>query len=241
MSEDEPVVDELLERAEYLEEQGSPLEALRLLRRALDLGNDPVVFTRIGALAIDLEQWSEAEEALHSAIGLDAEFTPAYLFLGLVYRAQGRLEEALNCLKKASRDEPTEVSFTLLGVIQADLNLTNEARESYRTAISIDPTHQEAYYNLGVSLRNDQKQEAIAVLQKAIDIDSTYALAHRELGWLFRRTDQFPEAEYHLRRAVELDSSDGWSYIYLGNLMWTSGDLTSAENAFKKAIEVWPD
>lgn len=241
MKEDDAVIDELLEKAEGLEEQGSRLEAMQLLRRALELRNDPVVLTRIGSLAIDLEQWTEAEDVLLAATKLESDFTPAYLFLGIVYRAQGRLEAALGCLEKASRDEPSEISCTLLGVIQADLELTNEARESYRRAISIDPAHLEAYYNLAVSLRFDQKQEAIALLQKAIDIDPTYALAHRELGWLFRRTDQFPDAEYHLRRAIELDSSDGWAYIYLGNLMWTSGDLTSAEKAFTKSIEVWPD
>ena len=239
MDEDQPVVDDLLLKADCLIEQGLLSEAMQLLRYALELRDDPIVLTRIGSLAIDLKRWDEAADALLSAIKLGSD--EAYLYLGIVYRAQGRLHDALECLKKATRDEASEVTFTLLGVIQADLDLTNEARESFRRAISINSGHEEAYYNLAVSLRNDQKEEAIALLQKAIDIDSTHALAHRELGWLFRRTNQFPEAEYHLRRAIELDSSDGWTYVYLANLMWASEDFTSAEAAFTKAIEVWPD
>ncbi len=159
----------------------------------------------------------------------------------LVYRAQGRLETALSCLESASRDEPSAATFTILGVVQTDLELTSEAKESFRRAILLDPAYQEAYYNLATILRADDKQGAIALLQRAIDINSTYALAHRELGWLLRSTGRFPDAEYHLRRAIELDNSDGWAHIYFGNLMWASGDLTSAENAFTKAIEVWPN
>ena len=241
MNRDQSDIDGLLEKAAYLEERGLSSEAMQVLRRALELRTDPVVLTRIGALALHLGQWSEAEQALLSAIRLDPETTYAYLYLGLVYRAACRLEDALGCFEQASRIELSAVTFTILGVTQTDLDLTNEARESYRKALSIDPTHLEAYFNLAVSLRFDQKQEAIILLQKAIDIDPTYAAAHRELGWLFRRTDQFPEAEYHLRRATELDSSDGWAYIYLGNLMWTSGNVGSAEKAFKMSIEVWPD
>lgn len=239
MDEDQPVIDDLLAKAECLKEQGSLSEAMQLFQCALKLRDDPIVLTRIGSLAIDLKRWDEAEDALLSAIRLGSD--EAYPYLGIVYRAQGRLQDALECLKKATRDEASEVTFTLLGVIQAELDLTNEARESFRRAISLNSGHEEAYYNLAVSLRNDQKEGAIALLQKAIDINSTHALAHRELGWLFRRTNQFPEAEYHLRRAIELDSSDGWSYVYLANLMWESKDFTSAEVAFTKAIDVWPD
>ena len=240
MEDDKPDVDELLERATKLDEQGSPLKAMLLLRRALEVRTDPVVLTRIGSLAIDLERWNEAEVALLAAIGLDSDFIPAYFYLGLAYRAQGRDEAALSCLERASLAEPSEYNFTILGVIQDELDLAPQARESYRRAIAIDPSHIEAYYNLGVSLRNDQKPEAIEMLQKAIEIDSAYAPAHRELGWLLRRTHQLPEAEYHLRRAIELDRSDGWAYIYLGNLMWELRDLPFAEKAFTKAIEVWP-
>jgi protein O-GlcNAc transferase len=241
MKEQDAFIDQLLEQAANLEEQGSRLEAMQLLRRALEVRNDPVVLTRIGSLAIDLEQWSEAEDSLLAATKFESNFTPAYFYLGLVYRVQGRLEAAISCLDKASREEPTAANFTVLGVIQSEFGLTNEAISSFRRAISLDPAHQEAYYNLATILRPDDKEEAIGFLQRAIDIDPTYALAHRELGWLLRRIDRFPQAEYHLRRAIELDGSDGWAHIYLGNLMWTSGDLAGAENAFRKAIEVWPD
>jgi tetratricopeptide (TPR) repeat protein len=241
MNEEEEKVNELLQRAEHFEAQGSLGKAIEILRQSLEYRKDPIVLTRIASLAIDLEVWNEAEDALMSAVRLDPGFTSAYFYLGLVYRAQDRLDSALACLEKVSREEPSSYSFTVLGVLQNELGLTAEAQHSFRRAISIDPSDVEALYNLATTLTNDDEEEAIRLFQEAIDINATYSLAHRELGWLLRRINQFPEAEYHLRRAAELDSSDGWTYIYLGNLKWAAGDLFSAEQAFKKAIEVWPD
>lgn len=241
MKERQPNIDELLEKAELLESQGSLLEAMQVLLCALKLREDSSILLSLGSLAIDLERWTEAEEFLLSALKLDSNAPEVFAYLGLLYRAQGRLEAALKSFSTAARKEPSAAIFTLLGAAQGELDLTSEAKDSYRKAISIDPAHEEAYYNLATLLRDDAKDEAITLLERAIDINPNNAAAHRELGLLLRRSDQFPEAEYHLRRAIELDTTDGWAHIYLANMLWACRDFSSAEDAYKKAIEVWPD
>jgi len=235
------VIEQMLARAECLEDQGEPREALVVLRNALYLQEDPLILTRIGVLAMDLNQFADAEEALLQATTLDPSFALAFFYLGNLYRLEGRLVEAQGSLERASGIDPSEFVLTLLGVVQSELGLDAEASESYRRAIRTDPTHQEAYFNLALLEKEHQIEEAVNLLEKAIDIDSHYQAAHRELGWLLRRRKQFAEAEYHLRRAVELDDSDGWGHIYLGNLMWQAGDLGAAEESFLTATRVWPD
>jgi tetratricopeptide (TPR) repeat protein len=234
-------VDDLLEKADELESQGMKAEALEVLWQAARHGDDPIVLTRIGALATDLEFWLEAEQALQKAIRLESSFTLALFYLGLLYKEQGRFAEALRCLSKAGTDEPSADTLNVLGVIQLQLDLMDQAQFSFRKAISLDPQHEEAHYNLATTLRNRNKDEAIWLLGKAIDIDPNYALAHREMGFLLRISERFLEAEYHLQRAIELAPSDGWTYIYLGNLLWATERFREAENAFRKAIEVWPE
>jgi protein O-GlcNAc transferase len=241
MKDEDAAIDELVEEAETLEGKGARLEAIAVLRQALRLREDPVVLTRIGSIALDLQLWTDAEIALRQATKLEPHVTEPYFYLGLLYRAQDRLEEALDCLENVTGNAPSAENLTVLGVIQGDLDLLNESRASFRKAITFDPKFEEAYYNLATSLRHDNEDESRALLEKAIEIDPGYAMAHRELGLLLRMADQIVEAEYHLRRAIELDPLDGWSYIYLGNLLWGSEDFVSAENAFRKAIEVWPD
>lgn len=234
-------IDDLIEKADILEAQGLKTEALELLREASRQRDDPIVLTRLGALATDLELWLEAEMALQKAIRLEPGFTLAQLYLGLLYKEQGRSEEALRCLSKASTDEPSADNLTVLGVIQIHLDLMNEAQTSFRKAISLDPTHEEAYYNLATTLRNQNNDEAIRLLGKAIEIDPNYALAHREMALRLRIKERLLEAEYHLQRAIELDPSDGWTYIYLGNLLWTTERFTEADSAFRKAVALWPE
>jgi len=240
MNDDDEVIDNLLDEAEALERRGLRLEAMHLLHNASSLRTDALVLTRIGALATDLHRWSEAEAALQDAIALESDFAPAHVYLGLLFQAQGRLGEALKSLKTASLLETSAINYTVMGVVQADLDLKVEAQRSFERAISLDPAYEEAYYNLATILRDDDKECAMLLLKKAIDIDPNYAMAHRELGRLFLNED-LPEAEYHVRRAIELAPHDGWAHIYLGNLLWRSKDLDPAEAAFRKAIEVWPD
>jgi tetratricopeptide (TPR) repeat protein len=233
--------DDLLEKAENLEALGLKNEALEVLRQASRQSDDPIVLTRLGALATDLELWLEAEEALQKAIELEPGFTLALFYLGLLYKDEGRFADAFKSLSKAATDEPSGNTFNVLGVIQIQLDLIDEAEASFRKAISLDPEHEEAYYNLATTLRNQNNDEAIRLLGKAIDIDPNYALAHREIGFLLRINERFLEAEYHLRRAIEIAPSDGWTYIYLGNLLWTTERFAEAESAFQKAVEVSPE
>jgi uncharacterized protein HemY len=54
------------------------MEALGVLRQAALLRDDPVVLTELGALATELELWSEAGQALQKAIRLEPGFARAH-------------------------------------------------------------------------------------------------------------------------------------------------------------------
>lgn len=240
MNEEDDIINKLLEEAESLEKKALRTEAMQVLRDASSIRKDPVVFTRVGALAADLGLWNEAETALQDAVALEPDFAPAHFYLGLLFQEEGRLAEALDSLKTALRYDPSPTNYTVTGVVQTKLDLVDEAQRSFRKAITLDPDYEEAYYNLATTLAQANKDEAVLLLQKAIEIDLNYASAHRELGRLIL-TEDLAEAEYHLRRAIELSPYDGWTHIYLGNLLWRSKSFAAAEAAFRRGIEVWPD
>src|SRR6266404_1838559 len=242
MNYDDLTTEELTDRAEQLEDSGMLKEALDFWRAAIRREPDPVVLCQFASLARTLQKWSEAEQALNLAMNLAPEMPNPYTLLGFLYLDQDRLEEAMSSLRKALELEPTAGRFTSLGVVQLDLGLAEDGRASLEKAIRLDPNYEEAYYNLGLTYREDQPLRAIELFEKAIELDPEYGMAHRELGWaLSRLEDKDPEAEYHLRRAIELNQQDGWAHIYLGNILWERGDLDSAEQCFKKAVEAWPE
>lgn len=241
MKEDNFTTEEMIDEAERLEESGLAVEALEYWRSIVKRDPDPSLLCRYGSLAMELKEWLEAEQAFLSAVASEPNMALAYEWLGALYEEQGKFEVSLNYFNKSLEIEETARTFVSIGAIQVRFRLMEEARESFLNALTIDFNYEEAYYNLAMILKFERPTESIALLQKAVEIDPDYAIAHTELGWLLRGNDQYPEAEYHLRRAIELDDSDKWLYIYLGNLLWATDDLIAAEQAFKKAIETWPN
>jgi tetratricopeptide (TPR) repeat protein len=232
----------LIEKAEQLEQSGRLTQALEVWRAAAEREPDPEVLCEFASLAMKLERWSDAEEALIKALQIAPVLPNPYTFLGSLYFKRDMLQKAVNCYQKSLAIELSASVLTLLSVCQLELGLTEDGRASLDQAISINPNYEEAYYNLGLVYRETEPSRSIDLFAKAVTLDPEYAEAHRELGWALNGFEgKDAEAEYHIRRAIEFEVDDGWAHIYLGNILWQREDLNSAEQSFKKAVEVWSD
>ncbi len=214
MNDSSMTTEELIDKADQLEDAGSINEAMECWRTILKSSSDPVLLCRFGILAMEQGERAEAEQAFLSAIAKAPNLSIAYESLGLLKLEQNNLEAAQDYFKKSLQIKQSARTLTFLGSAQLRLGLTAAARQSFRKALQIDFNYIEAHFNLALTFRNKQASKAITFLQKDID---------------------------HLRRAIELNPSDGWAYVYLGNLLWASGELASAEQALKMGITVWPD
>jgi protein O-GlcNAc transferase len=232
---------ELFEEAERLEESGREQEALRIWKALSENFPDVDVLSRLGLLAKKVGELEVAKLAFSSLIGLDPSAEAAHLALGSIAIDEKEYEVAEVYLRTALGLESTRAGFSLLGVVLRHLRRDAEAEESYRQAIALDPQFDEAYFNLGVLLRETNPQEAEALFRKALELDPDYSPAHRELGWACRKGERLAEAERHVRRAIELQPDDGWAHIYLGNILWRKRDVRGARSEFKWAHEAVPD
>jgi len=241
MKEHTLTTDELIDKADRLEETGDLTEALHYWRLAVDREADPVALCRLANIAMELGIEEEAERAFVSAIELSPNFPNAHNMLGLLYHERGDLEGALGCFLRSAEIEENIRTLTFLGTVELQLGMTNSARESLTKAVMLDPNHEEAHYNLGLTYSTEAPPEAVNSFRAALKLAPQYAMAHRELGWALARLGQYADAEKHIREAIELDESDGWAYIYLGNLLSMRGVPRGAEQALIKASEVCPD
>lgn len=235
-------VEELIKKADQREEAGLLQEAMECWHTVFKNNSDPICLCQLGRLAKELKQWPEAEQFFLSAIELAPKIRIPYDQLGLLHLHQDNLETAIDYFEQSLAIKGKPGIYSLLGVAQNRLGMTAAARESYEKALNLDPNYEEACYNLGITFQEEQPDKAIALFQRAIELDPEFACAYRELGWIQRKQEQAEKSEYHLRKAIELDDQDGWAYIYLGNLMMdVQEDFASAEEAFKLALKVWPD
>jgi tetratricopeptide (TPR) repeat protein len=196
--------------------------------------------------------WTQGESLLKMAMKLEPSVPEPPRSLGLleIRRDDLPVEEsfrrAVKLFEHSIRLEKLEgercpATHTLLGATYQRLGEIDRAEAEFRTALEIDPKYEEAFFNLAMLRTESNPDEALSFLQRAIDIDSEYGEAHRELGVLFQKQDNLQEAEYHLRRALELDPADYWAAMYLANLFGVQGRNDEAEQMYGFAITRHPE
>ena len=232
--------DERVEMAEAMEERGEYVEALQQWRELASDQKNVSFLCRQARLAEQLGYLDEAEQAFRNAIQIDDKEPLPYIGLASILMNRGGFDQAASLLAHALLFEKSPIAYTMLGVTLISLGSDEVACEKLQAAIDLDPTYEEAYFNLALIKRKSDGTKAELLFLRALEIEPEYADAHRELGWLLNESGQDAPAEYHIRRAIELKPNDPWAWIYLGNLLWKRGDSANAVPAFEKAISLMP-
>lgn len=143
--------------------------------------------------------------------------------------------EAAALLRGAvAKDGSLYEAFYLLGQTYSRQGKLADAVSAYRRAAELHPSA--AYYvNLGKALPN--RQAAIAEFQHALNLDSTYAMAHLELGRAYLEVEDFVKARQELGKAAELDQDLYEADYLLGRLLHRMGQEEQSRQLLKRFTE----
>lgn len=184
---------------------------------------------------------NEGEQLLRETIRSYPAYSTAYFYLGEYLKDRGRTDEARTLLEQSVELRPWAPAFVLLGHVYRYFKMDDEARQAFQRATVVDPEESDAWFGLGVLERYRDREQAIALLRKAIDLNPENGAALRELGHMLWRNGDLAAAEEHIRVAIRLNADDAWAHDYLGSILrWTDRD-EEAEAEFRTAIELWPD
>jgi len=126
-----------------------------------------------------------------------------------------------------------------------------QAKRIAKEAIALDPEYAPPYHVLSVTNFYDilfgttksPKQsmtKAIDLIQKAIGLDDSYALAHGWLGFLYTLLGKYEEGINEAQKGVSLDPNGAHNYLYLEVTLRFAGRHEESVHAVEKAIRLNP-
>lgn len=127
--------------------------------------------------------------------------------------------------------------FNNMGNTLTVLGRLDEAEESYKRAIAINPNYSDFHNNLGfIFARSNKLYEAIKSYKEAIVLNNNNALAYSNLGNVLKVLGRLDEAKENYRKALVLDPGNSNNHTFLGLVLRDFGKYDEAMQCFRKAI-----
>ena len=158
---------QLNDAAVLLTQAGSPAEAIGLFRKAIEQkgqaenrtpkspATEPASAKETALLyfnmAVAEQKTGDYEAAIgsfHKAVALQDDFSDAWTALGLAYYETNRFDLSEPCYQKALSLHRTPNILNNLGVLYFNMENYEKARERFESALSLNPFHDDASYNL---------------------------------------------------------------------------------------------
>jgi tetratricopeptide (TPR) repeat protein len=171
-----------------------------------------------------LKDHASAIRYLRMGVAMQPNNVEALYALGRVLYEENQFDAAIEALQAVLRLDSRNVKAQdNLGLCFEGKNEMDRAMSAYRKAIEMDRAANrhtaQPYLNLGMALaRTDHPEQAVPLLQRAVELDPDSAKAHMELGRALMVLSRLPEAVGELERSVRLKSDDASSHYLLGRV-----------------------
>jgi TolB-like protein/DNA-binding winged helix-turn-helix (wHTH) protein/tetratricopeptide (TPR) repeat protein len=156
---------------------GEPPETVRpkiisSVRRALELDPDSVeAHLQLAGMEQIQWHWAEAESEYRRVLELNPNDGGAHAGLADWLLCHGRTEEALEWAQRGRELDPLAVSSDKISWILFSARRYGEALRESRSLVAVHPNDAGALWGLGfVLIANDQSEEAIPVLERAVSV-----------------------------------------------------------------------
>lgn len=204
--------------------------------------------SRIDALA-RAERLGDAEKAALALTAAHPELAQGWIALGDMLRQQDKFAQAVPAYDKAldliGDASPEARWFPLYarGIALERSGQFPRAEADFRAALKIRPDSPQVLNYLGYSLvdRNEKLDEALALIQRAVELrpDDGYILD--SLAWAYFRLGRYQEAVAPMERAVAAMASDSLVNDHMGDIYWMVGRKREAEIQWHRALSLKPE
>ena len=190
-------------------------EAVDLAKRAVEIEPDnPEFLYHLGLIYEQGQQVRSAIDLYTRAIARSDKNPDAYEHLGINLMVENRFKEAVNAFKRAAELDPKRARiWALVGDAEQQSGDVTSAIKDFQLALSKDPNLLGVWTKLGIAYKDKDcagcRKMAVDALQHATKIDPADALAHHELGYMFKDEGRRRDAIKEFRRYLELKPDAG--------------------------------
>jgi tetratricopeptide (TPR) repeat protein len=197
-------------------------------------------------LAGQLADTSNPEEGIKLAkaqLKGNADDRDVNLVLAQIYTRLRRWKEAAEQIDAAEvlatkQDDKIYIYF-LRGALDERQKHYDSAEEQFRKILAIDSNNSMTLNYLGYMLadRGVKLDEALTMVQKAVQQDPQNGAYLDSLGWVYFKMGQYALAEANLRKASERISTDPQVHDHLGELYEKTGRLKMAAGQWEQSLQ----
>jgi len=190
-------------------------EAADLMKKAVEIEPDnPDAFYHLGLIYERGQQVRDAIESFSRSIEKGNRSGDAQEHLGLNLMIENRFQEAVKALRKASEIEPKRARlWAEVGDAEQQAGDLDGAIRDFQKALSMDPNLPSVWTKLGIAYKDKDckgcRTKALDALQRATRVDPGDAIAHHELGYMFKDDGRRRDAIAEFRRYLELRPDAG--------------------------------
>ncbi len=226
--------------AEALDGAGRKAEALDFLARAASIGGiETQALARQAEILLEMDRAAEADALL-------AELTADPTTDNLLVAAEvcQRLEDyarSIPFLERVVADGPQELQALFwLGAAYERTGRVEEAEIQFLRFLELQPDSAPALNYLGYMWADNglNLSEALAYVQKAVELDPDNGAYIDSLGWAHFRLGDYQEARSHLERAAVLVGEDPVVLEHLGDVYAALGEVEDALRLYKQALDL---
>jgi protein O-GlcNAc transferase len=222
------------------------LEALEERAQTLALAEPlrPMAFTLWGIALTRQGKQEDAISVFNQAIARFPQDPELYENMAAVFLDEKAPEKALPLLETALMLDPLSVqghynhglSLSLLGEQEAAIN-------AYRQALNLNPAHTPSLANLSnlLALQSAHRDEAQALLQRAIALEPSNAAHWVNQGLLFKEARNWEQAEQALRKALSLEDTSMPAHNALGLVLGAQHRFAEAFAHLDQAVARFPN
>ncbi|WP_414831881.1 tetratricopeptide repeat protein [Afifella sp. YEN Y35] len=205
----------------------------------------PVGILRAAVVLAQQDRIDEAKTAFEEAIRKNPDDLAAYIAYGNMQRAKEKYEEAADIYSRAIEhlDEPARGNWTLFyfrGVAYERAKQWAKAEADFKEALELFPDQPLVLNYLGYSWVDQgvHLDEALGMIQKAVDLRPNDGFIVDSLGWAYYRLGRYEDAVEELERAVSLETADPVINDHLGDAYWKVGRKLEAQFQWRHARDL---